>query len=186
MAPYSPQKLLSSGLHIFGRASEMRHSALALIFLAGFIPAAQAATAVPLEEGNVVEFQVLTTTVPAQLPGTCTVAAMVDRVWEGSAYRFGQPLLLNVPCAEFGLLSANVWSDGLTPVNARTLQQSRRGIARLDDRGNLIWQSANLRQYGQWGAVAGYRVLDLRMLPARPINNRDGNTARSMPELGFQ
>lgn len=166
----------------------MRHSALALMFLAGFVPAVQAAPSAAGEEGNVVEFQVVMASVPAQLPGTCKVTAIVERVWEGSAYRFGQPLVLEVPCAEYGLLSANVWADGLTPVNARTLQQSRRGIARLDDKGELIWQNFSLRQYGQWGAVAGYRVLDLRMLPVRPINSRESSSkdGRSMPELGFQ
>jgi hypothetical protein len=146
----------------------MRRSVLAAFLASAFAASAQAATVdlmSPENQGNVVEFQVFAVTVPAQLPGRCTVTAMVDRVWQGSTYRFGQPLLLNVPCAEYGLLSANAWSDGLAPVNARTLQQSSHGIARLDDKGELIWHNGFMRQYGQWGAVAGYRVLDVRMLP---------------------
>jgi hypothetical protein len=120
-----------------------------------------------ISDGNVVEFELLAVTVPTKLPNYCAVSAVVQRVWEGTAYRAGQPIALNVPCAEYGLMSAKVTLDNFTPVNARTLQQSQKGIARLDDNGELIWHHANLRQYGQWGAVAGYRVLDARMIPAQ-------------------
>jgi hypothetical protein len=157
----------------------MRKAILAVMFIAALAPAAQAAPTLELRsranpelsvvipDGNVIEFELLAVTVPAKLPNYCTVSAMVQRVWEGTAYRPGQPIALNVPCAEYGLMSAKATLDNFTPVNARTLQQSRRGIARLDDNGELIWHHANLRQYGQWGAVAGYRVLDARMIPVQ-------------------
>jgi hypothetical protein len=159
-----------SWLGIFLEGS-MRRSVLAAFFATAFAACAQAAPVdlmSPQNEGNVVEFQVFAVTLPALLPGQCTVTAMVDRVWQGGAYHYGQPLLLSVPCAEYGLISANAWSDGFTPVNARTLEKSSHGIARISDKGELIWHHAGLRQYGQWGAVAGYRVLDLRMLPVHP------------------
>jgi hypothetical protein len=157
----------------------MRKAIFALIFAAALPPATQAAPAfelrsaanpelsVAIADGNVIEFALLAVTVPAKLPNYCAVSAMVERVWQGSAYRPGQPIALNVPCAEYGLMSAKATLDNFTPVNARTLQQSRRGIARIDGNGELIWHHANLRQYGQWGAVAGYRVLDARMIPVQ-------------------
>lgn len=117
-------------------------------------------------EGNVVEFVVMAVTVPARLPNTCAVSAMVTRVWAGKAWREGMPLALNVPCAEYGLIPAAVPNDGFTPVNVRSLQQSRRGIARFSDAGELLWHDAGLKSYGPWGAVSGYRVLDTRMIPA--------------------
>lgn len=143
----------------------MRKAILAVMLSAALAPAALAADA--RAEDNVIEFELLAVTVPAKLPNYCTVSAVVLRVWEGRAYRLGQPIALDVPCAEYGLMSAKTWFDGFTPVNARTLQQSNRGIARLDDKGELIWQHANLRQYGPWGAVWGYRVLDARMIPVQ-------------------
>lgn len=154
----------------------MRKTILALVFTAALAPAAQAAPAVEgrtdglsvaPSDGNVVEFELLAVTVPTKLPNYCTVSAVIERVWQGKAYRVGQPIALNVPCAEYGLMSAKARLDNFTPVNARTLQQSRRGIARLDDNGELIWQHAEFRQYGLWGAVAGYRVLDVRMIPVQ-------------------
>jgi hypothetical protein len=123
-----------------------------------------------LPEGNVVEFDVLAVSVPARMPNYCAVSAMVVKVWSGNAWRAGMPLALNVPCAEYGLIPAANSNDGFTPVNARSLQQSRRGIARLSDNGELIWHTGVMRQYGPWGMVTGYRVLDARMIPvsARP------------------
>ncbi len=114
---------------------------------------------------NVVEFDVLAVAAPPMLPGVCAVSGITSKVWEGEAYRFGQPLLLSVPCATYGLLPAKAPSDGIVPVNVRSLQQSRHGIARLTDDGKLLWQDGG-KNYGLWGQVAGYRVLDVRMLPA--------------------
>jgi hypothetical protein len=144
----------------------MRNIAFAVIFAATLARAAQAAE-FRAEEGNVIEFEVLAVTVPSRLPNYCAVGAVVRHVWEGTAYRAGQPIAINVPCAEYGLMSAKASLDNFTPVNARTLQQSRQGIARLGENGELIWDHFNLRQYGQWGAVSGYRVLDARMLPVQ-------------------
>jgi hypothetical protein len=141
----------------------VRNTVLALVVVAALAPAVQAAPAIP--DNNVVEFELLAVTVPTKLPNYCTVSAVVVHVWEGGAYRAGQPIALNVPCAEYGLMSAKATLGNFTPVNSRTLQQSRRGIARLDDNGELLWNYANFRQYGQWGTVAGYRVLDVRMIP---------------------
>jgi hypothetical protein len=123
---------------------------------------------VTLPEGNVVEFDVLAVAAPPELPGLCAVSAIAGKVWQGSAYHTGQPLLLTVPCAEYGLVPANVRFDGLVPVNVHSLQQSSHGIARLSDTGMLLWQDGGGRNYGAWGQVAGYRVLDARMLPAMP------------------
>ena len=150
----------------------MRHVLLATLLAAAFAPAAMAAdfAAAPAQDGNkdgnVVEFRVLGVAVPSKLPNYCAVTALVGKVWEGTAYRTGQPVLLDVPCAEYGLIPANVRLDGFIPVNAKSLQQSQHGIARLDDKGALVWTYDGLRAYGPWGAVAGYRVLDARMLPA--------------------
>lgn len=119
-----------------------------------------------LPEANVVEFAVLAVSVPSRLPNSCAVSAVVAQVWSGTAWRAGQPLALNVPCAEYGLIPAAAHQDGFVPVNARSLQQSVRGIARLTDTGELVWHDAGLKQYGPWGAVSGYRVLDARMIPA--------------------
>ena len=105
---------------------------------------------------------------PPALPGLCAVTGVTSRVWQGATYRAGQPLFLNVPCAEYGLIPANAHFDGITPVNVRSLQQSQHGIARLDDNGALLWQGGAGRNYGAWGQVAGYRVLDPRMLPVTP------------------
>lgn len=150
----------------------MRKTIFAVMFIVALAPVAQAAPSFELRsaaspDSNVIEFELLAVTVPAKLPNYCTVNAVVERVWQGTAYRPGQPIALNVPCAEYGLMSAKATLDNFTPVNARTLQQSRRGIARLDDNGELLWRHANLRQYGHWGAVAGYRVLDARMIPVQ-------------------
>jgi hypothetical protein len=120
-----------------------------------------------LPEGNVVEFDVLAVSVPTRMPNYCAVSAMVTKVWSGTAWRAGMPLALNVPCAEYGLIPADARNDGFTPVNARSLQQSRQGIARLSDNGELMWHPGVMRQYGQWGLVSGYRVLDARMIPAQ-------------------
>lgn len=151
----------------------MRIFVFAAISIAALALPAQAAenfAAGSAQDGNVIEFQVLSVTVPAKLPSYCAVTAQVGKVWQGTGYRAGQPVVLHVPCAEYGLIPANVRDDGFIPVNARTLAQSQRGIARLDERGELVWNDASLRQYGPWGAVAGYRVLDVRMLPA-PIRS---------------
>ena len=116
-------------------------------------------------DGNVVEFDVLAIAAPPSLPGFCAVTAVAGKVWQGTAFHSGEPLFLSVPCAEYGLVPATARMDGITPVQVRSLQQSRHGIARLDDKGALIWQGAAGRNYGPWGEVAGYRVLDARMLP---------------------
>jgi hypothetical protein len=151
----------------------MRQTILVLAIAAVIAPAAQAAefkiAAIP--EGNVVEFHVATVAVPSKLPNYCIVGAVISKVWQGEAYRAGQALMLDVPCAHNTLIPANAWNDGFTPVNVRTLQQSTHGIARLDDKGQLMWHSNGLQQYGMWGAVAGYRVLDVRMLPAKPTQS---------------
>jgi hypothetical protein len=146
----------------------MRLTILTVLFAAMIPSAAMAAdfAAGQAQDGNVVEFRVLSVAVPSKLPNYCAVTALVGKVWQGTDYRPGQPLLLNVPCAEYGLIPANVRHDGFIPVNAKSLEQSQRGIARLDDKGALIWNHEGLRPYGPWGAVAGYRVLDARMLPA--------------------
>jgi hypothetical protein len=145
----------------------MRKRFFAALFAGLAMSSAQAAETGQYSEGNVIEFEVLAVTVPARLPNYCAVSAIVGRVWQGTAYRPGQPVALNVPCAEYGLMSAKASLDNFTPVNARTLQQSRRGLARLDDNGELVWHHAGLRQYGQWGSVSGYRVLDARMIPVQ-------------------
>lgn len=139
----------------------------AALVLASCATAAQATVQVKTApEGNVVEFDVLAVTAPASLPGFCAVTAMAGKVWQGTAFHPGEPLLLSVPCAQYGLIPAQAAiADGLTPVQVRSLQQSRHGIARLSDTGELLWQDAGGRNYGPWGEVAGYRVLDAHMLP---------------------
>ena len=142
---------------------------LATLALSSFAAAAQAAEpgTVTLGGANVVEFNVLAVATPPLLPGVCAVSGVTTQVWEGRAYRAGQPLLLSVPCASYGLIPAHVRPDGIVPVNVSSLRESRHGIARLSDQGALIWQDGG-KSYGLWGQVAGYRVLDPRMLPAMP------------------
>jgi len=144
---------------------------IATLILSASTAAAQAAEVKNLPEGNdgnVVEFDVQAVAAPQALPGLCAVTGVTTRVWQGAVYRAGQPLLLSVPCAEYGLIPANVRMDGIAPVNVRSLQQSGHGIARLGDNGELLWQGGAGRFYGPWGQVAGYRVLDPRMLPVTP------------------
>jgi len=141
-------------------------AALLLTATATAVQAAEVST-ITLGGGNVVEFDVATVVTPPALPGICAVNGVATRVWQGSAYRVGQPLLLAVPCASYGLIPANVRLDGIVPVNIGSLRTSHHGIARLSDQGALIWQDEG-RSYGLWGQVAGYRVLDPRMLPVTP------------------
>lgn len=141
-------------------------AALALSVSATAVQAVEVNT-ITIGGGNVVEFDLLAVAAPPALPGMCAVTGVVDKVWEGSAYRTGQPLLLSVPCASYGLIPANARVDGIVPVNVRSLQQSHHGMARLTNDGALLWQDGG-RSYGNWGQVAGYRVLDPRMLPAMP------------------
>jgi hypothetical protein len=142
-------------------------AALALTVFATVAQASEFKTAAQ-PDGNVVEFDVLAVAAPPALPGVCAVTGVAGKVWQGSAYRSGQPLLLSVPCAEYGLIPANTRLGGVMPVNVRSLQQSGHGIARLSDQGELLWQDSAHQTYGGWGQVAGYRVLDARMLPAMP------------------
>ena len=147
----------------------MRH----LIAAAALVASATAAQAIDIKsatpsDGNVVEFDVLTMTAPPSLPGFCAVTGVAAKVWQGGTYRSGQPLFLSVPCAQYGLIPANARTDGIMPVNIRSLEQSKHGIARLSDQGELLWQDAGHKAFGGWGQVAGYRVLDARMLPATP------------------
>ena len=146
----------------------MRHL-IAVLALAASVTAVQAAevNTVTLGGGNVVEFDVATVVAPPALPGVCAVSGVTRKVWEGTAYRAGQPLFLTVPCASYGLIPANVRMDGIVPVNISSLRQSHHGIARLSDQGALIWQDGG-KNYGLWGQVAGYRVLDPRMLLVTP------------------
>jgi hypothetical protein len=137
---------------------------LLLAAMAGAASAAEGKAAVP--QGNVVEFDVLAVATPLSLPGFCAVTAVVGKVWQGTAFHSGQPLFLSVPCAQYGLMPAKAVGDGPLPVQVRSLQQSRHGIARLSDSGRLLWQNADGRDYGVWGQVAGYRVLDASMVPA--------------------
>ena len=141
---------------------------IATLLLAATAGTAGAAEIKPaaLPGDNVVEFDVLAVATPPSLPGFCAVTAMAGKVWQGTAFHSGQPLFLRVPCAEYGLMPANAVGDGPLPVQVRSLQQSRHGIARLSDSGRLLWQNADGRDYGVWGQVAGYRVLDASMVPA--------------------
>jgi len=143
---------------------------IAALALAATATAAQAidAKSATQPNGNVVEFDVIAIAAPPSLPGFCAVTGVTGKVWQGSAYRSGQPLFLSVPCAQYGLIPANARTDGIMPVNVRSLEQSRHGIARLSDDGELLWQDAVRKTYGGWGQVAGYRVLDARMLAATP------------------
>jgi hypothetical protein len=140
---------------------------IATLLLAAAAGAASAAEgkSAALPAGNVVEFDVLAVATPPSLPGFCAVTAVAGKVWQGTAFHSGQPLFLKVPCAEYGLMPANAAADGPAPVQVRSLQQSRHGIARLSDDGALLWRDASGRDYGPWGQVAGYRVLDARMVP---------------------
>lgn len=144
----------------------MRTLFAALVLTACATGVQAAVQAKTLPEGNVVEFDVLAIAAPASLPGFCAVTAVAGKVWQGTAFHPGQPLFLSVPCAQYGLIPAHAAiADGPVPVQVRSLQQSRHGIARLSDSGELLWQDAGGRNYGPWGEVAGYRVLDARMLP---------------------
>jgi hypothetical protein len=141
---------------------------IAALVLAASATAAQAIDAKTATNSNVVEFDVIAIAAPPSLPGFCAVTGVTGKVWQGSTYRSGQPLFLSVPCAQYGLIPANVRTDGIMPVNIRSLEQSRHGIARLSDEGALLWQDVGRKTYGGWGQVAGYRVLDNRMLAAMP------------------
>jgi hypothetical protein len=108
--------------------------------------------------------------VPARLPGLCQLNGTVNQVWEGKAFHSGQAIVLRVPCSagnSYMTPAKLVPGHGVPVFAVDVLKQSKRGLARVDDAGTLIWQSSG-RSYGPWGVADGYRVLDGALVPAVP------------------
>lgn len=160
------------------------HFAATLLALAT-LPAAARAAEAQINHENLIVIQVGKVIIPANLPGPCRVEGVVSQVIEGPTYHAGQPIWLDVPCTRHSALDfrpapgtripspgipnpppAAAEFYGLDPV---LLRGSKVGAARLDDRGNLIWDArvSPLRPAAPYDGVMGYRMLDgPRLAPA--------------------
>ncbi len=87
--------------------------------------------------------------------------AIFARYLIGLAQGKGGPVLHDDTAARF--IAVKAQAPGWAPD-----AEYGNGIARLSDTGVLLWQDENGKGYGVWGQVAGYRVLDARMVPATP------------------
>jgi hypothetical protein len=121
---------------------------------------------------NVVTIDVTKVLLPAKMPGLCNVSGTIAEVWTGKAFHAGQPLALKVPCSNGAsvLTPANAVAEDshYSVISADVLLKSKKGVARLDDSGALIWKVTG-QSFGTMGAVWGYRVLDGAALPAAPL-----------------
>jgi hypothetical protein len=136
------------------------------LMISAILPAAAAGD-------NVVLIAVNKVRLPPSLPGLCRLNASVTQVWEGKAFRAGQALVISVPCSagnSFRTPANLVRGQSAHLIAVDVLLKSRQGLARIDDAGNLIWESSG-RTYGPWGAADGYRVLDGALLPADPLKS---------------
>jgi hypothetical protein len=138
---------------------------LALVLLGSGIAAANAAG------DNVVLVTVGTVQVPAKLPGVCALSGIVRQVLDGKAFHAGQVISLSIPCRgdEASLIPAVATNAPAGPrfISADILAKSKRGLARLDDSGALIWDYSK-RSYGHLGVAGGYRVMDGATMPVMP------------------
>ena len=136
------------------------------LMISAIIPAAAAGD-------NVVLVAVNKVGLPQSLPGLCRLNASVTQVWEGKAFRAGQAVVIHVPCSagnSFRTPANLVHGQSAQLISVDVLLKSRQGLARIDDAGNLLWQSSG-RTYGPWGVADGYRVLDGALLPADPLKS---------------
>jgi hypothetical protein len=83
----------------------------------------------------------------------------------------GQAISLKVPCRgnDAALIPA-VATDapaGARFISADILKKSHQGLARIDDKGGLIWDY-NQHSFGPWGLAGGYRVMDGIVVPTFP------------------
>ena len=122
----------------------------------------------PTGGSNVVVVQVTGVRLPVALPGPCLVKGVVAEVREGSAFVPGQTLTINVPCSDGrphidGRPDRKSTSPTPTQIDPSTLQRSKRGVAHLDDFGQLDWTPSQ-----RGGQVSGYRILDGVALPVVP------------------
>lgn len=126
------------------------------------------ALSAPSAGSNVVVIQVTGVRLPVALPGPCLVKGVVAEVREGSAFAPGQILTISVPCSDGkphidGGPDRKSASPSPAQIDPSTLQRSKRGIAHLDDFGQLDWAASQ-----RGGRVSGYRVLDGVTMPAVP------------------
>ena len=107
---------------------------------------------------------------PIALPGPCLVRGIVAEIREGTAFAQGQTLAINVPCSDGRpRLDGEPAKPSISPIPMRIdpalLQQAKRGVAHLNDAGQLDW---TISRHG--GQVSGFRILDggvMLVTPAR-------------------
>jgi hypothetical protein len=120
---------------------------------------------------NVLLIDVSKVNVPSSLPGRCQVNGIVNQVWQGKTFQPGEAITIAVPCnaadSVYRTPVQAVPSIGVHFIAADVLQKSKRGLARIDDAGTLIW-TPSPRTYGPWGVAMGFRVLDAASVPAAP------------------
>ena len=145
-----------------------------------FAPAAFALAATPSPGDNVIVLKVSDVQIPPSLQGQCHVAGLVREVWLGAAYKVGQSINLDVPCAvhkpvlEQGpaIKSPPSIQGGAGPVaqpptgsvDTVVLQQSVTAVVHLNDDGAINWAPTS-RPYFRGATVSGYLALSEGALP---------------------
>ena len=137
---------------------------LAMALLGSGITAANAAG------DNVVLISVEKVTVPEKLPGACAVSGTVAQVLQGDTFHAGKAISIQVACDSGAprlvpAVAVISGPDNVQYIAAPILKQSKRGLARLDDSGALIWQPSG-RSFGRYGPAFGYRLVDGLEMPA--------------------
>lgn len=118
-----------------------------------------AAISEPSGGSNVVVVQITGVRLPVALPGLCLVKGVVAEVREGTAFAPGQTLTINVPCSDgkphfLGGPARKSAGPIPMPLDPSSLQQASRGLAHLDDAGQLDWTTS---RHG--GQVSGFHIL---------------------------
>lgn len=159
-------------------------------FLAlGLLAPAALAWAQSSARDNVVVLRVTDVRVPETLPGRCRVTGAVREVWDGAAFRIGQPLSIAVPCmvrqpvleqgpAERGRPAHPGGPPPIAPPPPRpldtvVLKQAARAVVHLDGAGQLIW-TPTATAYDRIGRIAGYVVLDGATVPLAALSAAPG------------
>ena len=98
-------------------------------------------------------------TVPERLPGVCAVSGTVAQALQGNTFHAGKAISIQVPCDSGAprltpAVAVISGPDNVHYIAAPILQQSKRGFARLDDSGALIWQPSG-HSFGRFGTAWG-------------------------------
>jgi hypothetical protein len=117
---------------------------------------------------NVVVVQITGVRLPVALPGPCLVKGVVAEVREGNAFAPGQTLTINVPCSDGKPHIIEGPARKLTgptpmPLDPSSLQRSTRGVAHLNNAGQLDWTTSR-----NGGQVSGFHILNGAATPVTP------------------